>query len=155
PGASLNAPAIENDYLDSIRKTAALARHVRVKFYEPRRDGSDAALDYPAIFDILRSVHYSGFLDIVYEGSKIGEAEDVRTAVPRIVAFLQKQSARSVDQPAGAASGPSASAERYRNLKTRAYFDTPTVETAADVAFLEGPAWDGGDRLFFSETKME
>src|SRR5207244_12321599 len=68
-GASGPAPAELKgaDYLASIRATASLARHVRVKFYTPRPDGSEPFLDYDQIFDILHSVHYPGFLDIVYE----------------------------------------------------------------------------------------
>jgi sugar phosphate isomerase/epimerase len=96
PGASHRElpPPAGADYLDSIRQTAPLARHVRVKFYEPGPDGADAALDYPKIFDILRSVHYAGFLDIVYHGQLIGQNEDPRTALPRIVDFLESASLR-------------------------------------------------------------
>ena len=155
PGASTAAEQIENDYLDSLRKTAALARHVRVKFYEPRADGSDSALDYEAIFDILRGVHYSGFLDIVYEGTRIGDHEDARTAVPRIAAFLQAQSAGGAPAKTIVPRANLAIEARYADLRNDRIFESREVETAADVAFLEGPAWDGGQRLFFSETRME
>lgn len=81
------------DYLESIRMTAPLARHVRVKFYNPTPEGAEPWIDYDKIFDILRSVHYGGFIDIVYEpGSRQGDpGEDVRSAIPRVVRFLRRK----------------------------------------------------------------
>jgi sugar phosphate isomerase/epimerase len=79
------------DYLESIRQTASLAKYVRVKFYNPRPDGSEPFIDYDKVFDILRGVHYAGFLDVVYEpGTGTGgPGEDARTAIPRVVKFLR------------------------------------------------------------------
>jgi sugar phosphate isomerase/epimerase len=93
PGAS-GAPvnvAEQTKLIASIRQVAPLARHVRVKFYRPRPDGSEPGIPYDQIFEILRGVHYQGFLDIVYEPVRPG-GEDVRTALPRIVAFLRNGS---------------------------------------------------------------
>ena len=47
-GASGKAPPElrDADYLDSIGKTASIARHVRTKFYGPRKDGSEPFIDY-------------------------------------------------------------------------------------------------------------
>jgi sugar phosphate isomerase/epimerase len=78
------------DLIQSIHQTAPLARHVRVKFYRPRPDGSEPDIPYDRVLDILNGVHYAGFLDIVYEPVRPG-GEDVRTALPRIVAFLRSQ----------------------------------------------------------------
>lgn len=75
------------DYLESIRMTAPVARYVRVKFYNPRPDGSEPWIDYDQVFNILRGVHYQGFVDIVYEPGNAGE--DIGTAMPRIVGFLR------------------------------------------------------------------
>jgi sugar phosphate isomerase/epimerase len=89
-------PELEKaDYLESIRQTASLARYVRVKFYNPRRDGSEPYVDYDKVFDILRGVHYAGFLDIVYEPGvgTGGPGEEARTAIPRIVRFLRSKMA--------------------------------------------------------------
>ena len=81
------------DFMESIRRTAPLARYVRVKFYNPRGDGSEPFIDYDKVLDILRGVHYPGFIDIVYEPGKgtPGPGEDVGTAVPRIVGFLRSK----------------------------------------------------------------
>jgi len=81
------------DFIEHIRKTASLARYVRVKFYNPAPDGSEPWIDYAKVFDILRGVHYGGFLDIVYEpGKGKGDAgEDIRTAMPRVVGFLRSK----------------------------------------------------------------
>lgn len=87
------------DYLASIQQTASLARYVRVKFYNPRPDGSEPYIDYDKVFDILRGVHYAGFLDIVYEPEK-GKGMDVREAVPRIVGFLRGKMQPQVARPA-------------------------------------------------------
>jgi hypothetical protein len=76
------------ELIQSIRQTAPLARHVRVKFYRPRRDGSEPDIPYDRVLDILRGVHYPGFLDIVYEPARPG-GEDIRTALLRIVEFLR------------------------------------------------------------------
>ena len=94
-GASGGAPAElrEANYLESIRQTAPLARHVRVKFYNPRADGSEPWIDYDRVFDILQSVHYHGFIEIVYEpGRGKGDpGEAIDTAMPRIVTFLRSK----------------------------------------------------------------
>lgn len=89
-GASGEVPASLRgaEFMESIRQTAPLARHVRVKFYNPASDGSEPFIDYAKVFDILRSVHYHGFVDIVYEPRRFGGA-DVKDAVPRIVDFLR------------------------------------------------------------------
>lgn len=94
PGASYDKPPAgmteaDMDFMESIRKTASIASHVRVKFYKPRADGSETNLDYPKIFDILRGVHYDGIIDIVYEPGRHG-GDDIQVAMPRIVGFLQK-----------------------------------------------------------------
>ncbi|MGH9674595.1 MAG: sugar phosphate isomerase/epimerase family protein, partial [Bryobacteraceae bacterium] len=88
-GASGKPPAglANANPLDSIRQMAPLARHVRVKFYNPRPDGSEPWINYDEVFNILRSVHYHGFLDIVYEPGSTGD--EVRAAMPRIVRFLR------------------------------------------------------------------
>jgi sugar phosphate isomerase/epimerase len=78
------------DLIQSIQQTAALARIVRVKFYRPRPDGSEPDIPYDRVLDILNSVHYAGFLDIVHEPRRPG-GEDVGTALPRIVGFLRSQ----------------------------------------------------------------
>jgi sugar phosphate isomerase/epimerase len=78
------------DLLASIAQTAPLARHVRVKFYRPRADGSEPEIPYDRVLDILDGAHYAGFLDIVYEPAPT-RGEDVRVALPRIIAFLRSQ----------------------------------------------------------------
>jgi hypothetical protein len=84
------APSGRDELLASIQETAPLARHVRLKFYRPRPDGSEPAIPYDRVLDILDGVHYPGFLDIVYEPAQPG-GEDVKTALPRIVGFLRAQ----------------------------------------------------------------
>jgi hydroxypyruvate isomerase len=99
PGAS-GLPArgsAVGELIASIRETASLARHVRVKFYNPGPDGHEPSLPYDQILDILRGVHYPGYLDIVYEPILPG-GEDVRTALPRIVGFLRARISPSPPQ---------------------------------------------------------
>jgi len=92
PGASGDAPPElrKEDPIESIRKTASIASHVRVKFYKPRADGSETHIDYPKVFDILRGVHYDGIIDIVYEPDRHG-GDDIQDAMPRIIQFLRGQ----------------------------------------------------------------
>lgn len=78
------------DYMESIRMTASLARHVRMKFYNPRADGSEPFIDYPQVFDILRGVHYDGIIDIVYEPGRHGGGP-IEQVMPRIIGYLRKQ----------------------------------------------------------------
>ncbi|MEZ5401093.1 MAG: sugar phosphate isomerase/epimerase family protein [Bryobacteraceae bacterium] len=89
---NLNQLKTEN-YIDSIRMCAPLARHVRTKFYNPDQSGSEPWIDYNEVFNILRGVHYEGWLDIVYEPGKTpGDAgESIDTAMPRIVSFLRSK----------------------------------------------------------------
>ncbi len=95
-GASGDVPpelANEN-YLESIRMCAPLAKHVRVKFYNPAADGSEPWIDYAEVFRILDGVHYQGIIDIVYEpGDRRTNhpGEDIQTAMPRIVRFLRSK----------------------------------------------------------------
>ncbi|MGH9658899.1 MAG: sugar phosphate isomerase/epimerase family protein [Bryobacteraceae bacterium] len=96
-GASATVPPdlAGADFMESIRLTAPLARHVRVKFYNPREDGSEPWIDYDAVFNIFHGVHYQGWIDIVYEpGKGRGDpGEDIRTAIPRVVRFLRRKTA--------------------------------------------------------------
>jgi sugar phosphate isomerase/epimerase len=98
-GASAEAAPDQRDadFIESIRQTASLARYVRVKFYNPRQDGSEPWIDYDKVFDILQGVHYHGFVDIVYEpGDRRGSpGEDPRTAIPRVVSFLRSKLQRA------------------------------------------------------------
>jgi len=88
-GAS--GPLAESDFLQHIRRTAPNARYVRVKFYNPRPDGSEPWINYDEVFNILRTVQYGGWIDIVYEpGKGKGDpGEPIDTAMPRIVKFLR------------------------------------------------------------------
>ena len=88
PGASgqrgIEDPSL--DFYGSIAETAPLAVHVRAKIYRIQT-GEEAWLDYPRIFEILRSVHYNGWVSVVYEGQ---DEEEEQTAVPKAVDFLRR-----------------------------------------------------------------
>ncbi|HEV3164065.1 MAG TPA: SMP-30/gluconolactonase/LRE family protein [Isosphaeraceae bacterium] len=152
PGASgaraEAARARPDELYESIRMVAPLARHVRVKFYQPRPDGSEPGIDYDQVLDILRAVHYPGFLDIVYEPDpRLGE--DVQTALPRVVTFLRGR-LRS-----GEATPQAASSIRYAGLDNDRFFTDATVRTETDVAFLEGPTVDRAGVVYFTNVKAE
>ena len=88
PGAS-GAKGVEDPALDfygSIAETAPLAVHVRAKIYRIQT-GEEAWLDYPRIFETLKSVNYNGWVSIVYEGQ---DAEEEETAVPKAVNYLRQ-----------------------------------------------------------------
>jgi gluconolactonase len=154
-GASGKAPPelAGADFYESIRQTAPLARYVRAKFYGPKADGSEPAIDYRKVFDILHGVHYAGFVDIVYEpeNPSAGSKEDARSAIPRAVGFL-----RGLRQPA-AAQAPEAprGAARYAALgRTHAFFEGE-ARVEKPVAFLEGPAVDRAGIVYFTNTEAE
>lgn len=156
-GASGEAPPdlLHADFMESIRETASLARHVRFKFYAPRADGSEPWIDYPRVLDILRGVHYQGFLDIVYEpqSNRAVPPEDARTAIPRVVAFL-----RSAMRPAGgpvAVSSEAAARSRYAGLETDRHFETAEPRTETEAAFLEGPAVDKDGSVYFTNIATD
>ncbi len=73
-----------NDYYHSIEQVAPITQFVRVKFYLPDATGKEKYIDYPRVMNILRGVHYNGFLGIVYEGK-----EDETQAVPRCVRYMR------------------------------------------------------------------
>src|SRR5262249_12866380 len=120
---------------------------------QPRPRRRRTVLDYPKIFDILASVHYAGFLDIVYEpgtGGK-GPSEDSRTALPRVVRYLRERirgvepfDVPKAEAPAG-----------YRELTNDEYFAEERVRVAREVTFLEGPVADRTGRIFFSNIPAE
>ncbi len=151
-GASGQPPAELRgaDYLASIRQTAPLARYVRAKFYNPRQDGSEPFLDYDQVFDVLRGVHYAGFIDMVYEpGTGTGgPGEDVRAAGPRIFKFLRSKVEMREAKP------PDAS-KRYGGLSNESYFTDRDVRTETAVAFLEGPAADRDGNVYFTNFPLE
>jgi sugar phosphate isomerase/epimerase len=86
PGASGQAPPElkEANFYKSIEQTAPLATHVRCKLYR-METGREASLDYDRIFGIIRSVHYNGWIALVYEGQ-----EDDRPAIERGAKFLRR-----------------------------------------------------------------
>ena len=151
-GASGKARAglAKADYLESIRETASLARYVRVKFYNPRADGSEPWINYDEIFDILRGVHYQGFVDIVYQPGATGD--DPLAAIPRIIGFLRSKIEVDDSRPSVARAKSSA---RYAGLETGKYF----VETAArrerSLVFLEGPAVDRSGDVYFTNMSED
>ena len=149
-GASGAAAAKEgaDDLYESIRLTAPLARHVRVKFYHPRPDGSEPFIDYPRVLDILRSVHYNGFLDIVYEPDKAG-GDDIKAALPRVVGYLRRQ--LRDDRPTTAT--PTARPDRYAAIETGTYLLDREVKTETALAFLEGPTVDRSGVVYFTNTR--
>jgi sugar phosphate isomerase/epimerase len=137
------------DFLASIRQTASLARHVRVKFYNPRPDGSEPFIDYGRMLNILGSVHYAGFLDIVYEGGvgTDGPGEDPRVALSRVVKFLASQTGC---RGGTAGARPAWRGPRYKGLVNDPYFLDKEVRTETSVAFLEGPAVDRSGVVYFT-----
>lgn len=145
-GAAAAAAGAEELY-ESIRLTAPLARHVRVKFYNPRPDGSEPFIDYPRVLDLLRGVHYPGFLDIVYEPDK-AQGEDPRTALPRIVGFLRAQIRD--DRPATAARSATG---RYDTLEAGTYLLDREVKTETALAFTEGPTVDRSGVVYFTNAR--
>lgn len=155
-GASA-ANAGAEDLYESIRLTAPMARHVRVKFYNPRPDGSEPFIDYPRVLDILRAVHYPGFLDVVYEPDK-AQGEEIKEALPRIVGFLRGQlrddrPGTGVGTGAGTAARPAT--DRYARVATGTYLLGGAVKTETAVAFLEGPTVDPSGLVYFSNTRPE
>ena len=72
------------DFYKSISQIAPLARYVRAKVYSLDSAGREQWIDYERVFNILRSVHYHGLIDIVYEGKR-----DEKTEVARAVRFLR------------------------------------------------------------------
>jgi sugar phosphate isomerase/epimerase len=73
------------DGLPSIRRTAALARHVHAKCGHIAPDGRDERVDNAAALGVLRDAGYAACVSVEYEGE-----EASRTAVPRAVAFLRR-----------------------------------------------------------------
>jgi sugar phosphate isomerase/epimerase len=74
-----------NDYYRSLEQVAPLTQFVRVKFYLPDANGREKYIDYNRVLNILRAVHYNGFLGIVYEGR-----EEETQAIPRCVRFMRE-----------------------------------------------------------------
>jgi sugar phosphate isomerase/epimerase len=85
PGASGEAPPElkDADFYESIEQTAPIASHIRSKLYHIET-GRETSLDYERIFDIIRSVHYNGWIALVYEGE-----EDDRKAIEKGATFLR------------------------------------------------------------------
>jgi gluconolactonase len=147
-------PELEKaDYLESIRWTASLARHVRTKFYRPAADGSEPWIDYDKVFDILRGVHYQGFVDVLYEPQSAGEGgEEATAAVPRIVRFLREK----IGVPAAPRlTAASRLGTRYAGVPSGRHFTDNEAREEVEVAFLEGPAVDRSGSVYFSDIPAE
>ena len=76
--------ATYDDYYHSIEQVAPLTQFVRAKLYNMDDSGRERWIDYDRVFSILRKVHYSGFISMIYEGQ-----EDKFTAIPRGIRFLR------------------------------------------------------------------
>lgn len=148
PGASAAVPPElrGEDYLESIQETASVASYVRTKFYLPSPTGADQKLDYNRIFEILRGVHYDGFVDIVYEPAKYN-GENVLTAMPRIVNFLRSKIAANDDGPAAARM---THAGHYAELNNGNYFEDGEFAKDSSLTFTEGPACDAAGNVYFT-----
>ncbi|MFN7932909.1 MAG: sugar phosphate isomerase/epimerase family protein [Bryobacteraceae bacterium] len=73
-----------NDYYHSIEQVAPITQFVRAKLYQLDANGKEQFIDYNRVFNILRGVHYNGFVSLVYEGK-----EDEMAAIPRGARFLR------------------------------------------------------------------
>ena len=71
-------------YYHSIEQVAPITQFVRAKLYDLDERGREKNIDYARVFNILRGVHYNGFVSLVYEGK-----EDEMAAVPRGARFLR------------------------------------------------------------------
>ena len=141
---------VAEDLLGKVGTTASLVRHVRAKFYDPSFDGSESSINYEEVFNVLRSVHYPGFVEVVYEPSRAG-AVPVVEALPPIVGFL-----RTFTGAAPALTVPQNIVGRsYEGLVTDRYFANDQVFTEVQVAFLEGPAVDRWGHVFFTDLRTE
>ena len=72
------------DYYRSIQQVAPITQFVRAKLYVLDEKGREKHIDYSRVFNILRGVHFNGFVSLVYEGK-----EDPKTAIPRGARFLR------------------------------------------------------------------
>jgi L-ribulose-5-phosphate 3-epimerase len=83
-----NGPTIPgttyDDYYRSIEQVAPLTQFVRAKIYDIDDSGREKWIDYDRVFDILRKVHYNGFISLIYEGK-----EDKATVIPKGVRLLR------------------------------------------------------------------
>ena len=89
---------------------------------------------------------------MVYEPLKVNDkpGEDVRTALPRVAAFLRS---RIQAAPSRQAAPPAAA--RYLGLDPGRYFTEPGSRMETAAAFLEGPAVDRQGNCFFTNGQME
>jgi sugar phosphate isomerase/epimerase len=85
PGGPVIEGLTYDDYYGSIEQVAPLATFVRLKLYDLDAEGREKWINYDRVFNILRGVHYNGFVSLVYEGQ-----EDATQAVPRGVQFLRR-----------------------------------------------------------------
>ena len=83
-----NGPKMEghtyDNYYRSIEQVAPITQFVRAKLYQLDERGKEQFIDYNRVFNILRGVHYNGFVSLVYEGK-----EDELAAIPRGARFLR------------------------------------------------------------------
>lgn len=82
-GPKIAGHTYEN-YYRSIEQVAPITQFVRAKLYQLDERGKEKYIDYNRIFNILRGVHYNGFVSLVYEGK-----EDELAAIPRGARFLR------------------------------------------------------------------
>jgi sugar phosphate isomerase/epimerase len=83
-----NGPTISgttyDDYYHSIEQVAPLTQFVRAKIYDIDENGREKWIDYDRVFNILRKVHYNGFISMIYEGR-----EDKTTVIPKGIRLLR------------------------------------------------------------------
>ena len=76
--------ATYDDYYRSIEQVAPLTQFVRATVYDLDENGREKWIDYDRVFNILRKVHFNGFISMIYEGK-----EDKFTVIPKVIRFLR------------------------------------------------------------------
>src|SRR5262245_1562041 len=73
-----------DDYYRSIEQVAPLTQFVRAKVYDLDDNGREKWIDYDRVFNILRKVHFNGFISMIYEGR-----EDKFKVIPNAIRLLR------------------------------------------------------------------
>ena len=114
----------------------------------PARTAPSRSSTTPRVLDILRGVHYTGFLDIVYEPDRPGGEHDQDGPAPD--RRLPPLAAPRRPAPRGTrARGPVAT--RRRNAARTC--STARCKTETALAFIEGPTVDRSGVVYFTNSR--
>ncbi|MSR18706.1 MAG: sugar phosphate isomerase/epimerase [Phycisphaerales bacterium] len=72
------APGNRYDYYKGVQELMPFARGISAKSHDFDAQGEEAGVSYARVMQIVRAAKFTGFVEVEYEGSRLGEVEGIK-----------------------------------------------------------------------------